>query len=105
MQAENLIPATEICSHHHIEVSFIHSLHEYGLIEITSMEENVFVHEAQLNELEKLIRLHYDLQINLEGLHAVMHLLGKINSLEHELSFVKNRLRRYEAPDKGESLH
>lgn len=101
MQAENLIPATKICIHHNIEVSFIHLLQEYGLIEVTSTEENVFITEGQLSELEKLIRLHFDLHINLEGLDAVMHLLGRINALEHELSTVKNRLRQYEGKSRG----
>jgi hypothetical protein len=35
MQEENLIPANEFCLHHNIEVSFIDSLKEYGLVEFT----------------------------------------------------------------------
>ena len=43
MQEETLIPAAEFCTHHHIEVSFLHSLQEYGLVEIEYRDEEVFI--------------------------------------------------------------
>ena len=53
------------------------SLKEYGLVEFTLIDEAPFVTIKQLSELEKLIRLHYDLDINLEGIDAIIHLLKK----------------------------
>ena len=51
MEEENLIPANEFCLHHNIEVAFIYSLQEYGLIEITTNEQGTFLSSNQLNEL------------------------------------------------------
>src|SRR5687767_4682890 len=97
MQGENLIPANEFCLHHNIEVSFINSLEEYGLVECTIIDDAPFVTVTQITELEKFIRLHYELDINLEGIDAVIHLLKKMESMQNEMTILKNRLRLYEA--------
>ena len=96
MQEENLIPANEFCLHHNIDVSFIHSLKEYGLVELTVIDDAPFVTIVQLSELEQLVRLHYDLDINLEGIDAIIHLLKKLQTMQDELIILKNRLRLYE---------
>lgn len=97
MQPENLIPAPAFCLHHHIEVSFIQSLQEYDLIEVTSIEEAVYLNEEQLGEVERMIRLHYELNINLEGIDAIMHLMKRLEATQNEMAQLKNRLRLYEA--------
>jgi len=97
MQEENLIPANEFCLHHNIEVSFIDSLKEYGLVEFTVIDDAPFVTIKQLTELEKLVRLHYELDINLEGIDAIIHLLKKLQSMQDEIIILKNKLRLYEA--------
>lgn len=96
MDRENLISITEICTWHHVENSFIHSLSEVGLVEITRMEDQEFLEKEQLRELEKMIRLHNELQINLEGIDAIYHLLGRVSDLQEEVRMLRNRLRRYE---------
>ena len=97
MQEERLIPATEFCTHHHIEVSFLHSLVEYGLVEIENRNEGIFIPSNQLGELERLLRLHTELNINIEDLDVVNHLLEKMNEMHHELTALKNRLHFYES--------
>ena len=96
MQKENLIPANEFCLHHNIEVSFINSLQDYGLIECTIINDNPFISATQLTELEKLLRFHYDLDINLEGIDVIIHLLNRLESMQEEMAVLKNRLRLYE---------
>jgi uncharacterized Fe-S cluster-containing MiaB family protein len=96
MEKENLIPATEFCAGHNIEISFINSLSDEGLIEITTIEETEYIHESQLNELEKIVRLYYDLDINIEGIETINHLIKKINDMQDEITYLKNRLRMYD---------
>ncbi|MDQ3110948.1 MAG: chaperone modulator CbpM [Bacteroidota bacterium] len=97
METEDLIPVQEIITHHKIEISFLDSLHEFGLIEITTVKETRYLFKGQLSELEKMIRLHYELEINLEGIEAISHLLQRVNSLQEELVAARNRLRVYES--------
>lgn len=96
MQTDDLIAANEFCTYHNIEISFIRSLKESGLIEITATEEAGFIHASQLPQLEKWVRLYYDMDINLEGIETISHLLQRINSMQDEIQELKNRLRLYE---------
>ena len=96
MSEENLIPANEFCFHNKIEISFIYSLQEYGLIDITRKEEGTFLSSSQLNAVEKLMRLHYELDINFEGMDAIINLLNKLQQTEEEMNKLKNKLRLYE---------
>jgi hypothetical protein len=93
MNIKNLIPANEFCDHHNISVSFISSLHENGLIEITTIEAKRYIHKNQLAELEKMICFYSELDINLEGIETIIHLLKRINRMQVEIIQLKNKLR------------
>ena len=97
MKTENLIAIEQICSHHKIEFSFIRSLQEMGLIEVQTIKESSFVQNDQLPLLEKYIEFHYVLNINLEGIETIIHLLGQINTLQQEVNTLKNKLLFYES--------
>jgi hypothetical protein len=97
MKTENLIAIEEICTNHNIEFSFISSLQETGLIEVRTIKEAFFIESDQLPLLEKYIEFHYVLDINLEGIETINHLLGQINILQKEVNTLKNRLQFYES--------
>lgn len=96
MKESQLIPARTICSHYNIEISFVDTLHHMGLIQVEIIDENQFLHQDQISELEKVIRLHTELNVNLEGIDVVLNLLEKEKQLRVEISKLKNRLRRFE---------
>ncbi|MBC7382130.1 MAG: chaperone modulator CbpM [Bacteroidia bacterium] len=96
MENEKLIPVDQFCKHYNIEFSFINTLTEFGLIQITRIEEIPCIPYDQIKDLEKLIRLHYDLEINVEGIDAISHLLNRVDQLQMEMKLLKNRLRLYE---------
>jgi hypothetical protein len=91
-----LISVSEFCAYHNIEFAFISNLKEFGLIEIVQVQQNDYIPEDQLEKLERMIRLHRELEINPEGLDTIDHLLGKMNQLQEEVRMLKNRLRLYE---------
>ena len=96
MSNDPLIPADQFCAQHNIELSFISTLHESGLIKIITVEQTQFIPEDHLSDLEKLVRLHYDLDINLEGLEAITYLIERIEGLQNELRQTRSKLRLYE---------
>ena len=96
MQKDYLIALNEFCTSHNIEISFISSLQETGLVQVTTIDESGFIDAGQLQQLEKFIRLYYELDINLEGIETISHLLERITSLQEENIKLKNRLRLYE---------
>lgn len=96
METADLVLAGDFCSHHHISFAFISGLQEAGLVEITVVNEQQFLHLEQLREIEKLVRLHNELDINPEGIEAIVHLLQKVHSLQQELRTVKQQLHWYQ---------
>ena len=97
MQTDNLIAVKEFCINHKIEITFIRSLQQTGLVEITTIEETEFIDVDQLQQLEKIVRFYYELNINLEGIETITHLLQRIMAMQDEITALKNRLRLYEA--------
>jgi hypothetical protein len=95
-QTEYLVALEEFCRVHNAEISFISSLQQNGLIEITTVKETWFIDANQLQQLEKIIRFYYELDINLEGIETIINLLQRINSQHEEIIALKNRLRLYE---------
>jgi hypothetical protein len=89
MNTKNLIPANEFCIHHDIAISFISSLHESGLIKITTIEETSYIHKNQLPEIERIIRFYGELDINIEGIESIIHLLKRINEMQNEITITQ----------------
>jgi chaperone modulatory protein CbpM len=96
MRTRKLIAINDFCVNNNIEISFVSSLHQTGLIEITTIKETAFIDADQLRQLEKIVSFYYELDINLEGIETITHLLERINSMQNEILALKNRLRMYE---------
>lgn len=97
MMETNYISTQTICTQYEIELSFVDDLQKLGLIEITIIEHQRYIHQDQIRLLEKIITLHHDLNINLEGVDVVLNLLAKESALRKEVNALKNRLRLYES--------
>ena len=94
-----MIMLDEFCASHHVEVSFIHSLEETGLIETVAVNQALYIVSDDLPKLEQITRLHQDLNINPEGIDAVNHLLRHIEAMKQEIVQLRNRIRFYEEND------
>lgn len=95
MQTEYLITVDQLCASYNIEISFISLLHQNGLIEIITIKESEFIDVRQLQQLEKLIHFYYELDINIEGIETIIHLLQRIHSMQDEIISLKNQLLFY----------
>ena len=93
---EHLVSTEEFCSHYKVEYSFITSLQQNGLIDIITIDQNSFIDHDHLKNVERLVRLHYDLDINIEGIEAITYLLNRVKNMQDEIVSLKNRLSMYE---------
>lgn len=93
MKTSNLIHIKQLCTHCKVDLSFIQSLSELGHIELIVESNDYYISEENLKPLESLIFFHTELQINLEGIDTIAHLLKKIEDLQDELLIAKNKLR------------
>ncbi|WP_316827363.1 chaperone modulator CbpM [Pedobacter miscanthi] len=91
----NLIPVEDICAYHRVEINFIQSLEDFGLIHTTIKKQSVFLPVDELSKLERYLRLSQDLEINLEGIHAVSLLLNQLQHMQEEITTLRNELNYY----------
>jgi chaperone modulatory protein CbpM len=96
MQTDEMIIVNEFCIHHNIELSFINALKDSGLIEVTLREERLCLPESQLPHLEKMVRLYYEMDINMEGIETITYLLSRMNEMQQEIRMLNSRLNLYE---------
>lgn len=96
MDIQDYILIQQFCEHYNIPVSFVNALHELNLIETTTVEENLYLQKTQIKDLEKMMRLHYELEINLEGIDAINNLLKQVEALKRDILILNNKLNRFE---------
>ncbi|TMI94779.1 MAG: MerR family transcriptional regulator [Bacteroidetes bacterium] len=96
MESADMIVLDEFCSSHHVEVSFVRSLEEHGLIETIIVNETLCIQGDELSKLEQIVRLHRELNINSEGVDAIINLLKHIENMQNEITLLRNKLNFYE---------
>lgn len=96
MNFENWISLQNLGNHYQLELNFFVQLQDLGVLEIEIIEDNQYIHESHLLELERIIRLHKEFELHPEGLDIIIHLLQKIEKIQKELLYTQNKLRRFE---------
>jgi chaperone modulatory protein CbpM len=86
------IIADEFCASHQLETSFIQALKDNGLIETVFVDQALCIHAEELPRLEQIVRLHRDLDINLEGIGVINELLERIEEMQSEIERLRKRL-------------
>jgi chaperone modulatory protein CbpM len=96
MATDNLTAALDFCSYHQIEYTLISSLEEAGLIQLTVLNETRYIPQTQLHGLERMVRLHHELDINVAGIEAITHLLQRVEDMQQQMQELRNKLKIYE---------
>jgi hypothetical protein len=63
---------------------------------VTTIQEVQYIREEHISDFERLLRLHYDLDINIGDIDVVFNLLQQVENLQDEIKVLKNRLSFYE---------
>ena len=96
MRTDNLIAAKQFCIYHEVEDTFITELQQAGIIEVTVVNQDYYIPESELQKLERLTRLHNELEINTAGIEAISHLLQRLEDIQEEMRQLRNKLNAYE---------
>ncbi len=91
-----LFSISQYCSVHQVDPAFISSLESEGLITIVFSNEEKFVGEEQLHELETFTRWHHDLGINIEGIDALHNMLQRVRRMQEQMNELRLKLKQYE---------
>ena len=95
MQNE-LIIVSEYCDKCHIEPEYIGMLQEGGLIDVLTQDGTQYLTIDELPDVERYSRLYYDLDINMEGIDAIRHLLERMGEMQREIEYLRSRLRLFD---------
>lgn len=85
------ISVITFCEYHQIDPDFVYALQESGLLELQKEQEEFYIINQQIDVLEKYIRMHYELGINIEGLEVITRLLTQMEEMQAELNLLKRR--------------
>ncbi len=88
----NMIATTDICTYHEVEYTFISSLSEAGLVKLKVVNKTTYITESELQKLERMIRLHNELEINVAGIEAITHLLERVEQMQEEMRRLRNKI-------------
>lgn len=96
METKEHITITQLCEYYEVPESFIDDLAEFDLIRLVSVQQKRCIEKSEIHELEKLMRLHFDLKINMEGLDTVRNLLHQVKDLQNKITHLSNKLNFHE---------
>jgi len=96
MSDKELISIQKVIVHHNLDEQFIESIESFQLIEFVVKDSNKYVYTEQLPILEKIIRLHYDLEVNMQGIDVINNMLDRMDSMHKTIQQLENKLKLYE---------
>ncbi|MDE1207624.1 MULTISPECIES: chaperone modulator CbpM [Tenacibaculum] len=91
-----LISVQKVIVHHNLDEQFIESIESFQLIEFVVKDSNKYLYTEQLPILEKIIRLHYDLEVNMQGIDVINNMLDRMDSMHKTIKQLENKLKLYE---------
>lgn len=96
MKEETYILIQHYCETTEVDPEFIEQLFEYGLIQHLEHGDAPAILQEELPRIERMARLHYDLDINLEGLQVIAHMREKLIQMQKEMLELQRKLKRFE---------
>ncbi|MES2266562.1 MAG: chaperone modulator CbpM [Bacteroidota bacterium] len=97
MRTENLITVNDFCVYHNVEYTFVDYLADAGLVKVVTVNKTQSIPLDEIQKLERLVRLHNELEINEPGIATINNLLQKLEDMEQEMSVLRSKLRLYES--------
>lgn len=94
---QNKITYKECLQIYEIEEAFLDALQNSDLIKITVEEEDKYIYYDSLSDIEQFIRWYYELEINVEGIEALYHMLKQVKTLHEHIEELKNELKFYKS--------
>lgn len=92
METHQLIKFEDVCLHHNLDNGFITQIKEFEIIKFIIKDNILFIAITDMPVIERVIRLHYDLNINMEGIEVIQQMRNRIESLQKTVQQLQNQL-------------
>jgi len=96
MDTTKYIEVTHLCKQYKVTEQLFSQLNDTGLIHVTVVEERPCVHSNSIHKVDKIMRLHQELNINPEGIDVILNLLERVENLTQEVNHLKRKIHIYE---------
>ncbi|MFD0792918.1 chaperone modulator CbpM [Mucilaginibacter litoreus] len=96
MKADQAISVDDFCIYHNVQYTFIDYLADAGLINVTQINKVRCIPLYEIQKLERMVRLHTQLEINEAGIATISNLLERIEGMQQEMKYLRSRLHIYE---------
>jgi chaperone modulatory protein CbpM len=90
------IPIEDFSAQCELELHLLKEFADFGLISVHMIEERECLNVDDVDEIERLVRLHKDLNINKEGIDIIVKMRQEILSLSNELESTRYKLQKLE---------
>ncbi len=95
--SEKKITYRECLQIYQVEETFLDELQSSGLIQIVIEEDDRYIEYDYLEEIEQFVRWHYELEINMEGIEALHHMLQQVRNLQSDVEQLRGELKFYKS--------
>ncbi len=85
----------EFSEFHQVDIHLIEEFIHFGLLEPLEKEGRPCIREEDIEPLEIMMRLHSELEVNLAGLEAIMHMRRRMRQMQARIEELERRLQRW----------
>jgi len=90
---KDVITVKEYCHIHQVDVAFIDSLEESGLVQLVSVDQQRCIPHTALGVVERLVNWHIELEVNPQGLEVANALYQRVLELQAEVTQLRSALK------------
>lgn len=87
-----LIKFKDVCVHHKLDDVFITQIQEFEMVKIVLKNNIQYISTEEMPVIERVIRLHYDLNINMEGIEVIQQMRSRIENLQEMVHQLKQQI-------------
>jgi len=96
MDTTKYIEVTHLCKQYKVTEQLFSQLNDTGLVHVTVVEEKPCVPSQSIHKVDKIMRLHQELEVNPEGIDVILNLLEKVENLTQEVTRLRRKIHIYE---------
>jgi chaperone modulatory protein CbpM len=89
------IALKEFCAFHQVDHTVVFEVADRGLVELTKRPDDYYLPEKAVAQLERILRLHTDLGINMPGIETIMHMRQRMIAMHEELEELRRQVREF----------
>lgn len=98
---EGYIKVVDYCARGVVDNAFLMALRNEGVLRLIEIEEEYYIEEDLLTDVDMFCRWHYDLGVNIAGIDAMRHMLQKLLEMQNDINDLYSELRVFKRRHEG----